>query len=156
RLAPQGEATTKGFDNLEAAFKYQLYRNDPAESLAAIGLEWDIGGTGSRQIGAERFSTFTPTFYFGKGFGNLPDSAQFLKPFAVTGTVGVAVPARTSTTTTTVDPDTGDVDTDVERHPNVLQLGFAIQYSLQYLQSNVKDIGLGEPFNRMIPLVEFT
>ncbi|HYU67828.1 MAG TPA: hypothetical protein VEL09_00700, partial [Burkholderiales bacterium] len=66
-----------------------------------------------------------------------------------TGTAGVAIPTRSSTTT--VD-ETGTETT--ERHPNVLQLGFSLQYSLTYLQSFVKDVGLSEPFNRMIPLVE--
>ena len=36
----------------------------------------------------------------------------------------------------------------------MLNVGFALEYSLIYLQSNVRDIGLGAPFNRMIPLVE--
>jgi copper resistance protein C len=36
-----------------------------------------------------------------------------------------------------------------------LTYGFTVQYSLQYLQSYVQDIGLPAPFNRMIPLVEF-
>jgi hypothetical protein len=31
-----------------------------------------------------------------------------------------------------------------------------VQYSLSYLQSFVKDVGLAEPFNRMIPIVEFS
>ena len=43
----------------------------------------------------------------------------------------------------------------VERHPHTLEWGFAIEYSLPYLQSFVQDVGLREPFNRMIPVVEF-
>src|SRR5207302_1908001 len=38
---------------------------------------------------------------------------------------------------------------------NVLEWGFAFEYSLPYLQSHVADIGLPEPFKNMIPLVEF-
>src|SRR5262249_40158651 len=34
-----------------------------------------------------------------QGFGDLPDSYANLRPLAVTGTLGVAVPGRTSTTT---------------------------------------------------------
>ena len=37
----------------------------------------------------------------------------------------------------------------------MLQWGFALEYSIPYLQSYVKDMGIGEPFNRMIPVVEF-
>jgi len=44
----------------------------------------------------------------------------------------------------------------VERHPHTLEWGFAIEYSLPYLQSFVQDVGLREPFNRMIPVVEFS
>jgi hypothetical protein len=29
-----------------------------------------------------------------------------------------------------------------------------VQYSLQYLQAFVKDVGLGAPFDRMLPMVE--
>ena len=43
---------------------------------------------------------------------------------------------------------------EVEKNPVTLSWGFTIQYSFQYLQSFVKDIGLGTPFNRMIILVE--
>jgi len=47
----------------------------------------------------------------------------------------------------------GDVST--ERHPHTLQWGFAVEYSVPYLQSFVQDIGFREPFNRLIPVVEF-
>jgi hypothetical protein len=40
--------------------------------------------------------------------------------------------------------------------PNALEWGFALEYSLPYLQSQVKDIGLPAPFKNMIPLVEFS
>ena len=43
---------------------------------------------------------------------------------------------------------------EVEKNPVTLSWGFTIQYSFPYLQSFVKDIGLGTPFNRMIILVE--
>jgi len=33
-------------------------------------------------------------------------------------------------------------------------VGFAIEYSLPYLQAFVKDMGLREPFNQLIPVVE--
>jgi len=154
RLSSTGQPSSRGFNNVEVEAKYQFYRDDARETLLSAGLGWEVGGTGSKDIGADRFSTITPTFFFGKGFGDLPQDAPFLKPFAVTGTVGVAVPTRASTTTVSVDPDTGVTVTEVEQHPNVLQVGFAIQYSLLYLQQFVKDVGLGAPFDRMIPLVE--
>ena len=36
----------------------------------------------------------------------------------------------------------------------MLQIGLAIEYSLPYLQSVVRDVGLTAPFDRMIPIVE--
>ncbi len=38
----------------------------------------------------------------------------------------------------------------------MLNVGLALEYSLPYLQSFVKDVGLREPFNRIIPLVELS
>ena len=138
-----------GFSNLAVSAKYQLLVNAPHEALLAVGVDAEIGGTGAKRVGADRFSTITPTLFFGKGMGDLPDGMKWLKPFAVTGTIGVGFPTQTSTVT---DPDTGDV----ERHPNTLETGLAIEYSLPYLQSAVQDVGLPAPFNRMIPLVEFS
>ncbi|HEX4797704.1 MAG TPA: hypothetical protein VFV04_00305 [Burkholderiales bacterium] len=149
RLAPEGGDTVSGADNLAASLKYQFHKNDEHESIASVGVDWDIGNTGAKRIGAESFSTVTPTVFYGKGFGDLPDGMSYLRPFAITGTAGIAMPTRSSTTT--VD-ETGTETT--ERHPNVLKLGFSLQYSLTYLQSFVKDVGLSEPFNRMIPLIE--
>lgn len=149
RLRPEGAEPQKGFDNFSLNAKYQFYKSDEQEAIMSVGADWDIGGSGAKRVGAESFSTVTPTFFFGKGFGNLPDSVKYLRPIALTGVAGIAIPSRSSTSRVN---DDGDVT--VERHPNVLRLGFAVEYSLPYLQSFVKDIGLHEPFNRMIPVVE--
>jgi hypothetical protein len=154
RISSQGQASASGFGNVEFGAKYQFYKNDARETLLSAGLSWEVGGTGSKAVGAESFSTFTPALFFGKGFGDLPASMTLLKPLAVTGSLGVAMPRRAGTTRTTVDPDTGIAVVSTEGNPNVLQVGFAIEYSLPYLQSFVKDVGLTAPFNRMIPLVE--
>jgi len=150
RLAPEGGDVRKGFDNFSANVKYQFYKNDAREAIASVGVDWDIGGSGQSKVGAEPFSTWTPAIFVGKGFGDLPDSVKYLRPFAVTGSAGYAIPSRTSTTTFDEDGNAS-----VEQHPDVFKLGFAIEYSLSYLQSFVKDVGLCEPFNKMIPLVEF-
>jgi len=143
-------ASRKGFDNFAASLKYQLYKNDDHESIASVGVDWDIGGSGAKAIGAESFSTVTPAFFFGKGLGDLPESARWLRPFALTGSLGLAIPSRSSTSTLD-----DDGNTSIERHPDVAHLGFALEYSIPYLQSFVKDVGLREPFNKLIPVVEF-
>lgn len=154
RFSFSGQPAASGHDNAELGLKYLLYRDDAHESLLSAGLVWEIGGTGSGSIGADRFSTYTPTVYFGKGFGDLSPKLQYLRPLAVTGTVGVAIPGQATTSTAGVDPDTGLPVTNVLRNPHVLQVGLAFQYSIPYLQSAVKDVGLAKPFDRMVPVIE--
>ena len=150
-LKPDGGDKVQGWDNFAANVKYQFYKSDEHETIASVGLDWDIGHSGAKRLGPDPFSTLTPAVFAGKGFGDLPDSMPYLKPFAITGSVGVAMPTKSSTTT--VDDDGNE---SVEQHPDVLAVGLAFEYSLPYLQSFVRDVGLGEPFNRVIPLVEFS
>jgi hypothetical protein len=89
----------------------------------------------------------TAAIFFGKGLGDLSENVSLLRPIAVTGLVGITIPTSTSTR---------EDDTEIERQPNVLQYGFALEYSLIYLQEQVKDIGLPCPFDRLIPVVEFS
>ena len=155
----QKEATqsgASGFDNAEANLLYEFFENDKHELITSVGLTWEIGGTGRPAVGADSFSTFTPTFYFGKGFGDLPDQFAPIRPFAVTGEIGLAIPARAGNRGVTFDPATGKHQVNVSPNPDNLEWGFALEYSLIYLQEQVKDIGLKAPFNRLIPLVEFS
>ena len=115
-----------------------------------MGIDWDIGHSGSSRVGAEPFSTVTPGLFFGKGFGDLPDGAAMLRPLALTGQLGIGIPSTTSTSTVN---DEGELT--VDRHPNNLVWGFALEYSIPYLQSYVQDWGWRAPFNRLIPIVEF-
>jgi hypothetical protein len=149
QLQQEGSDTQRGFDNLAASLKYQFFKDDAHETIASVGLDADIGGSGSKHVGREAFSTFTPALFFGKGFGDLPDDMKFLRPFAITGQLGVSIPSSRSSTTVN---DEGELS--VEQHPNFLQWGLTFQYSLIYLQSFVQDVGLREPFNRMIAVVE--
>jgi hypothetical protein len=105
-------------------------------------------------VGAESFNTYVPTFYFGKGFGELPDTLSWVRPVAVTGQVGYAIPGRHSTTTFGIDADTGLQAFDTEFQPRVLNWGATVQYSMPYLKSAVMDLGLPEFINHLIPLVE--
>jgi hypothetical protein len=143
---PEGMPTVRGWDNLAVGLKYQLYTNAAHEFVLSLGLDVDVGGTGSKRVRAESFSTLMPAIYFGKGFGDLPDSVALLRPFAVTGTVGYGIPSRAGS----VNPDTGDI----EWNPHTLVTGFSLQYSLPYLQQNVRDTGFAQIANHLIPLVE--
>lgn len=154
-LNPHEERATNGFSNLELGGKYQLLNNGKHEAIVSIGLGVEVGGTGGRSVGADSFSTWTPEFFFGKGFGDLPTGLRFLKPFALTGLVGIAIPTSASTRSVTVNAQTGERETEIEQNPDVLQWGFALEYSVIYLQSQVQDLHLRAPLDRMIPLVEF-
>lgn len=132
--APDGMSSVNGFDNLELNAKYQLWENVPHEAIFSIGSDWEVGGTGAKKIGADSANTFTPTIYFGKGLGDLPDALKYARPFALTGTLGEDFPTSAA--------------------PNNLEWGFALEYSLRYLQTQVKDLGLPALFKTMIPVVE--
>jgi hypothetical protein len=135
-LKPQGQSYHAGFDDLGFDFKYQLFENAPHEFIFSVGGEVDVGGTGSQAIGAQSFSTYTPKLYVGKGFGDLPDSLKFIKPFAVTGTLGYVVPGESV-------------------NPNAISWGLAVEYSIPYLQQHIQEIDWLRPVRNVLPLVEF-
>jgi len=137
-----GAPNATGFGGLDTGTQYQLFINGPHEAMALAGLDVNWGNTGRVQaLGAPAFTTISPTFDFGKGFGDLPDSLPWLRPFALTGNLSFDFPTET--------------ESNGVPNPNNFNYGFAIEYSIPYLQSQVRDLGLGAPFNRLIPLVEF-
>jgi hypothetical protein len=150
RLVPRGDKPRTGFGNLELGAKYQLFTSDLHETLLSLGLEAEVGGTGRKALEADSFTTFTPALFVGKGFGDLPESLAFLRPLAVTGVLGVGLPTRAKNVSGT------DDDPEIERNPHILQWGFAVEYSIPYLQSFVEDLGLPAPFSRLIPIVELS
>jgi len=147
RVSPPANAGTAGpvgygFQNFETTPQFQLLKDPEHEVALLAGLIVDWGNTGAAGVGATPWSTITPTFYFGKGFGDLPNSTGFVRAFAVTGQVGYQVP------TTSFDPVAGSPV------PQNLVWGGSLQYSLPYLKSNVIDLGLPDFINHLIPLVE--
>jgi hypothetical protein len=131
-----GGASAYGWDNIELTAKYQVYQNDSHEFIFSVGVAGDIGHTGNVNT-SDSFSTISPMIYFGKGFGDLPASLDAIRPLAVTGTIGQNFSTSAA-------------------GPNSLDWNFAVEYSLPYLQSEVRDIGLPRPFSDLIPLTEFT
>lgn len=152
-LNPEEGKSKSGFGNLDIGLKYQFLTNEPHETILSFGVATEIGHTGARRVEADTFSTISPTLFFGKGLGDLPESMKFLRPLAITGAMGLNFPTRSKNVTLTL--NAGAIEREIERNPVTFAWGFAIQYNLQYLQSFVKDVGLGAPFDRMIPLVEF-
>jgi hypothetical protein len=133
---PVGEPSERGWSNLEISSALEVYRNPSHEFILTTGLDWEIGGTGSKAV-AERSSTFTPTIKFGKGFGDLPDSMKYLRPLAVTGTVGYAIPTA-------------------HDESKSVEWGGAVEYSLLYLQNNVRDQGFSNFVSHLTPVIEYS
>jgi hypothetical protein len=163
--------TRSGFDNFVIGTQYQLYTNPEHQFVVTIGGTAAIGGTGAPGI-ASSFSTLTPTIYIGKGFGDLPDSLAWLRPLTVSGTVAVAVPTESFTLTSlgTINRPSADAGAFTSLstlptgpttlaesvNPKILQLGFALEYSLvtnQYTGPNRTGTRYAEGW---VPLVEFT
>lgn len=134
-VKPEGVATQNGFANTVVGGKYLLYENNAHETLFSVGANVELGGTGISRVGAESGATLSPAIFFGKGFGDLPESARYLRPLAITGALSPGFSASSF--------NAKSVDT-----------GFTVSYDLGYLQNYVKDIGLKAPFNRLIPIVE--
>src|SRR5258705_2174693 len=163
--------TRSGFDNLVIGAQYALYTNPEHQFIVTVGGTAAIGGTGAPGI-ASSFSTLTPTVYIGKGFGDLPDSVAWLRPLTISATAAVAVPTESSTLTSLGSVNlprseagafnslstlpTGPTTLAAAINPKILQLGFALEYSLvtnQYTGPNRTGTRYAEGW---VPLVEFT
>ena len=112
-LHPPREGSVSGFGNLELRAKYEFSKKQRNEALLSLGAEVEVGGTGRKQVGADTFTTWTPAVFFGKGVGDLPGELSFLKPLAVTGLVGVAIPTSASSETVTLNETTGEHEIDI-------------------------------------------
>jgi hypothetical protein len=133
-----------GFQNLETSLKYLLYVDPASEFMLSTGFSVEWGGIGAERVGAEDFNVYTPQLFFGKGFGDLPDSMAALRPLALTGQFGLEIPGRSKTVE----------DGDVEQNPTVLDWGFSLQYSLPYMNAHVREVGGPDFLKRLTPLVE--
>lgn len=139
----EGGETLHGFENFALMVKYSVLRVPEHELLITTGLEWEIGGTGSKEIGREPHSALTPQLLFVYGLGDLPEGVKYLRPLAISGQVGLTAPV-------------GNRAEEAVEIANTLTYGLSVEYSLMYLQSFVKDVGLGWPLSRLFPIVEFS
>jgi hypothetical protein len=143
QIRQPGAPTLAGFGDLETTLQYQLLKDASHETAMLLGLIVDWGGTGATNAGiGTSYSLLTPTYYFGQGFGQLPDSIGWARPIALTGQVGYQIP------TTSYDVS------QALYIPQVLVYGASLQYSMPYLKSEVKDFQLPDFINHLIPIVE--
>ena len=159
-----GAKTETGSENLFITGKWQAYTNATHEFVTSVGVIREIGGTGTSHTGADRYGATAPTGYFGKGFGDVP--IGWLRPFAITGELGYTIadkelkqfdePAPTSGGLSANGTGTGIATAFNGGGNNAWSGGVSLQYSLPYLQSQVRNVGLGGLVSDMIPIVEFT
>ena len=129
------EPQTTGFNNLGITLKDAFYLDPEHEAILSAALE-STAPTGSADVGAERDWSFKPFLLYGKGFGDLPRSLKYLRPFAVQGDAGFEISIDHARTTT-------------------FAHNITLEYSIPYLQAFVEDVGLGWPLNDFIPVTEF-
>ncbi len=141
-LGMAGSKRHTGLENIALTGKWQAFTFPDHEFVVSLGVIRELaGGTGTAEIGGDTFGSTSPTLYFGKGLGDLP--IGFARPLAVTGEFSQSIPDRRL-----------NAAGDNNGNPTMFRGALSLQYSLPYLQSQVKDIGLGGFFSRFTPLVE--
>ena len=156
-LRMPGAKTANGWQNLELTLKYKVYVNAEHEFMMSVGVSREFARTGANgtngaALDNDDSSSTTPTIYFGKGLGDLP--IGYLRPLGITGTLGYQIADKKLKAIGT-DPDTGDQLFN-NGGSNQWVGGLTVQYSMLYLQSQVKDFDLPDWVNRLTPLVEMT
>ncbi|MFY9630192.1 MAG: hypothetical protein WAJ94_01120 [Candidatus Cybelea sp.] len=141
-LAQHGAQNFNGWDNITVTLKDQhpcIKRHPHQELVWSVGLVRLIPGTGSTKLRNEgvidSVGSTEPTFYFGKGLGDLP--AAYLRPIAITGEVSRQFSDTPSAS------------------PSAWNYAVSLQYSIPYLQQNVKALHASQFLTRMTPIVEF-
>jgi hypothetical protein len=134
-VKPEEEPHESGFDNLGVTLKYAFFKSPEHEAITSIALE-STAPTGTADVGAERDWSFKPFFLYGKGFGDLPHALDYLRPLALQGDAGFEVSVDRDRTTT-------------------FAHNIAVEYSIPYLQSFVRDFGLPWPLRNLIADGEF-
>jgi len=141
-LHAPGSKPNNGFENVVITGKWQAYTLPEHEFVVSFGVIREFSGNVSTQnIGGDQYGATAPTLYFGKGLGDLPIGV--FRPFAVTGELSYVLPDRRQ-----------NLAGDNGGSPQAWQGGMSLQYSIPYLQAQVKDYDLPGFLGHLIPLVE--
>ncbi|MBV8104579.1 MAG: hypothetical protein JO223_08150 [Hyphomicrobiales bacterium] len=130
-----------GWNPLNTGIQYQLLCVPDVEFMMKVGFDVAWAGTGTGIFaGSGRENTYSPLVDAGLGFGTLPSSLQYLRPFAIT--------AEFSTTAPGYDWVNGTP------YVTTFNWGFTLQYSLPYFNSHVAAID-NDFIKHLIPVAEF-
>jgi hypothetical protein len=156
RRARDDFSTRTGFGVTHLLIKGLVYENDPHETLISASLVWGIGGSGTKAVGGYGPNTLQPSITFGKGFGDLPDSLRWLRPFAITGAIAPDFPLEGRTKTLLFEPSIDQSHDGYLHNPDSVQWAFAVQFSTLYLTDRFSGgPPTEEPLNQLVPLIEF-
>jgi hypothetical protein len=141
-LQQAGMKTHNGFENVVVTGKWQAITLPDHEFVASFGVAREFSGsTSTINIGGDQYGATLPTLYFGKGLGDLPIGV--LRPLAITGELAYRIPDRRQ-----------NLDASNSGSPFSWAGSLSLQYSVPYLQSQVKDYGLPDFVGHLIPLIE--
>jgi hypothetical protein len=111
---------------------------------------------GSKGVGSGGPYSLGPSFTFGKGFGDLPDQLQLLRPFALAGAISPEFPINGRTKTLIFEPSIGQSHYGYVHNSAVVHWAFAVEFSTLYLTSRFTGgPPKEEPLNQLVPLIEF-
>ncbi len=150
----ENTGTESGWENLVITGKWQALTNAPHEAVVSLGVIREIGGTGTNHVNGDRFGSTTPTVYGGKGLGDV--QVGWIRPFAVTSELGYTIADTRLRQTAPANPEQGIAASFNAGNSNAWFGAVSVQYSVPYLQSQVRNVGLRGIFADMIPIVEFT
>ena len=141
-LNAAGQKKLSGFENVFITGKWQAITIPEHEFVASFGVIREFAGNRqTQQIGGDTWGSTAPTIYAGKGLGDLPIGV--LRPLAITGELSYVFPDRRINS-----------DGSNNGNPRSWQGAFSVQYSIPYLQAQVKDYGLPNVLSHLVPLVE--
>src|SRR5262249_57636547 len=99
------------------------------ETLVSAGLGWGIGHSGAQGAGANAPDLIAPGIFFGKGFGDLPASLAWLRPFGITGALTLEHPMTGTSINSGIDPATGQLGPTLTRNVDTLHWGFPLAFT---------------------------
>ena len=128
--------THGGFDDPYVQLKYRWIVLPAHEFMSSVAVSESFGRAGTTGIDTG-YDTTTVSGYVGKGLGDIPWAP--IRPFAVTGELDYNI------------PDTGP---SAAGGIATWSGGLSVQYSIPYLESQIKDYGLPPFLARLTPVVE--
>lgn len=133
RIDRIGARPSWGWQNTDIDLKYMVVNNRRHEFLLTLGLDREFGGTGARRVGASPSGVTAPQIFFGKGLGDL--AVPLLRPVALVGFASPQIADR-------------------RPRPDLFSSGFAVEYSIPYLESKVRAVPLPDFVRATTPTTE--